>query len=112
MNTLDDGYAYRWGGTQPWEGLDEAFADGETDTLYFLSDGEPNNNRNGGRWNTSDHTSTPNYYVNLNSNRDISLKVNTIALGSKSDWMQTLASRTTGDYLFIDKKFVMSSTQN
>ena len=48
----------------------------------------------------------------LNSNRNISLKVNTIALGSKSDWMQTLASRTTGDYLFIDKKFVMSSTQN
>ena len=112
VNTLDDGYAYRWGGTQPWEGLDEAFADGETDTLYFLSDGEPNNNRNGGRWNTSDHTSTPSYYVNLNSNRDISLKVNTIALGSKSDWMQTLASRTTGDYLFIDKKFVMSSTQH
>lgn len=112
INTLDDGYAYQWGGTQPWEGLDEAFADGETDTLYFLSDGEPNNNRNGGSWNTSDHTSTPNYYVNLNSNRNISLKVNTIALGSKSDWMQLLASRTTGDYLFIDKKFVMSSTQN
>jgi len=112
VNTLDDGDAYRWGGTQPWDGLDEAFADGETDTLYFLSDGEPNNNRNGGRWNTSDYTSTPNYYVNLNSKRNISLKVNTIALGSKSDWMQTLASRTTGDYLFIDKKFVMSSTQN
>ena len=112
VNTLDDGDAYSWGGTQPWDGLDEAFADGETDTLYFLSDGEPNNNRNGGRWNTSDYTSTPNYYVNLNSMRDISLKVNTIALGSKSDWMQTLASRTTGDYLFIDKKFVMSSTQN
>jgi len=112
VNTLDDGYAYRWGGTQPWEGLDEAFADGETDTLYFLSDGEPNNNRNGGRWNSSDHTSTPSHYVNLNSNREISLKVNTIALGSKSDWMQTLASRTTGDYLFIDKNFVMSSTQN
>lgn len=112
VNTLDDGYAYRWGGTQPWEGLDEAFADGETDTLYFLSDGEPNNNRNGGRWKSSDHDSTPDYYVNLNGKRNISLKVNTIALGSKSDWMQTLASRTTGDYLFIDKKFVMSSTQN
>ena len=112
VNTLDDGYAYRWGGTQPWEGLDEAFADGETDTLYFLSDGEPNNNRNGGRWRSSDHDSTPDYYVNLNDKRNISLKVNTIALGSKSDWMQTLASRTTGDYLFIDKKFVMSSTQN
>jgi hypothetical protein len=112
VNTLDDGYAYRWGGTQPWEGLDEAFADGETDTLYFLSDGEPNNNRNGGRWKSSDHDSTPDYYVNLNDKRNISLKVNTIALGSKSDWMQTLASRTTGDYLFIDKKFVMSSTQN
>ena len=112
VNTLDDGHANKWGGTQPWEGLDEAFADNDTDTLYFLSDGEPNNNRNGGRWNSSDHLSTPDYYSNLNGNRDINLKVNTIALGSKSDWMQTLASRTTGDYLFIDKKFVMSSSQN
>lgn len=112
VNTLDDGYAYRWGGTQPWDGLDEAFADNETDTLYFLSDGEPNRDRNGGRWSTADHTSTPAYYVDVNSNRKISLKVNTIALGSKSDWMQTLANRTTGDYLFIDKKFVLSSSQN
>ena len=112
INTLDDGYANRWGGTQPWIGLDEAFADKNTDTLYFLSDGEPNNNRNGSRWNSSDHLSTPDYYSNLNGSRDINLKVNTIALGSKSDWMQTLANRTTGDYLFIDKKFVMSSSQN
>ena len=61
------------GGTQPWEGLDEAFADGEPDTLYFLLDGEPNNNRNGGSWNTSDHTNTPDYYINLNCKRNISL---------------------------------------
>jgi len=43
--------------------------------------------------------------------RDTSLKVNTIALGSKSSWMETLATRTTGDYLYIDKKYVLSASQ-
>ena len=111
VNTLDDGYATRWGGTQPWEGLDEAFADAETDTLYFLSDGEPNNNRNGIRWKSTDQVSTPDYYAKLNDGRELGLKVNTIALGSKSNWMESLSERTTGDYLFIDKKYVISSSQ-
>ena len=111
INTLDDGLAYRWGGTAPWDGLDEAFADNETDTLYFLSDGEPNYDRNRGRWTTADHTSAPAYYSELNNNRDVVLKVNTIALGLKSNWMQTLAGKTTGDYLHIDKKYVMSASK-
>ena len=111
VNTLDDGYAYRWGGTQPWEGLDEAFADNETDTMYFLSDGEPNNNRNGIRWSSTHQTSTPDYYAKLNNDRELGLKVHTIALGSKSNWMESLSDRTTGDYLFIDKKYVISSSQ-
>ena len=111
INTLDDGVAYRWGGTSPWAGLDEAFADESTDTLYFLSDGEPNYDRNRGQWNTADHTSAPAYYADLNDGRDISIKVNTIALGSKSSWMETLATRTTGDYLYIDKKYVLSASQ-
>ena len=110
VNTLDDGYAYRWGGTDPWEGLDEAFADSNTDTLYFLSDGEPNYDRNRGRWTTADHASTSGHYAGLNNNRKISLKVNTVALGLQSNWMQSLAGKTTGDYLYIDKKYVLSSS--
>ncbi|MAR07429.1 MAG: hypothetical protein CL862_10035 [Cyanobium sp. NAT70] len=110
INTLDDDYAYRWGGTAPWEGLDEAFADAETDTLYFLSDGEPNYDRNRGRWTVEDHESQPAYYAQLNSRREINLKVNTIALGLQSTWMQALSGRTTGDYLQIDKKYIMTAS--
>ena len=110
VNTLDDGYAYRWGGTDPWVGLDEAFADNNTDTLYFLSDGEPNYDRTRGRWTTADHTSTASHYSALNNGRGTALKVNTIALGLQSNWMQTLAGKTTGDYLHIDKKYVLSAS--
>ena len=111
INTLDDGLAYRWGGTAPWDGLDEAFADNDTDTLYFLSDGEPNYDRNRGRWTTADHTTAPDYYSELNKKRNTELKVNTIALGLKSNWMQNLADKTSGDYLHIDKKYVMSASK-
>ena len=111
INTLDDGHAYTWGGTSPWEGLDEAFADESADTLYFLSDGEPNHDRNGGRWTASDQRSVPEYYADLNNRRGISLQVNTIALGLRSTWMQSLASNTTGDYLQIDKTYVTSASQ-
>ena len=110
VNTLDDGYPYRWGGTAPWEGLDEAFADNNTDTLYFLSDGEPNYDRNHGRWTTADYDTTADYYSGLNNNREIGLKVNSTALGLQSNWMQSLAGKTTGDYLHIDKKYVMSAS--
>ena len=111
VNTFDDGKVTSWGSTQPWSGLEEAFNDLETDTLYFLSDGEPNNNRNGGTWKSSDHSSSANYYINLNHNRSKPLKVNTIALGLKSSWMESLAANTGGDYIFIDKKYLKDSAQ-
>ena len=110
VNTLDDGDPQRWGGTAPWEGLDEAFEDNNTDTLYFLSDGEPSHDRNFGRWTTADHASTASHYSSLNINREIDLKVNATSLGLKSKWMQLLAGKTTGDYLHIDKKYVMSAS--
>ena len=109
VNTLDNGRPTRWGGTLPWDGLDEAFRDNKTDTLYFLTDGEPNYDRSGGRWSRQDYVDVPTYYSNLNNQREIPLKVNTIALGLKSSWMQTLAGRTTGDYLHIDKKYIISA---
>ena len=111
VNTFDDGKVTSWGRTQPWSGLEEAFNDLETDTLYFLSDGEPNNNRNGGNWKSSDHSSSANYYINLNYNRSKPLKVNTIALGLKSSWMESLATNTGGDYTFIDKKYLKVSAK-
>jgi hypothetical protein len=111
VNTLDDEErSYRWGGTQPWKGLNHAFNLDQTDTLYFLSDGEPSINRHGGRWNNSDEDDTINYYAKLNSNRATSLKVNTISLGLQSTWMESLSTKTSGNYLQIDKDYI--SAQN
>merc|ERR1711939_305159 len=42
VNTLEDPSPTEWGGTDPWDAIDSAFDDDETDTLYFLSDGKPN----------------------------------------------------------------------
>ena len=111
VNTLDDEeLSYRWGGTQPWKGLNHAFNLDQTDTLYFLSDGEPSINRHGGRWNNSDEDDTISYYSKLNSNRSTSLKVNTISLGLQSTWMESLSTKTSGNYLQIDKDYI--SAQN
>ena len=111
VNTLDDGNPTKWGGTQPWEGLDEAFADEKTNTLYFLSDGQPNTNRNGGNWTSSDNSRAASYYIDLNNGRETTLKVNTVTLGIKSKWMKKLANQTTGEHLFINKKHVISQQQ-
>ena len=111
VNTLDDEeLSYRWGGTQPWEGLNHAFNLDQTDTLYFLSDGEPSINRHGGRWNNSDEDDTIDYYSKLNSNRSTSLKVNTISLGLQSTWMESLSTKTSGNYLQIDKDYISAQS--
>ena len=110
VNTLDDErYSYRWGGTHPWEGLDYAFGLNDTDTLYFLSDGEPTINRNGGRWNTSDFQTTVSHYSDKNKTRPTELKVNTISLGLQSSWMESLSTNTAGNYLQIDKDYLTAS---
>ncbi|MCB4398426.1 hypothetical protein [Synechococcus sp. MU1625] len=111
VNTFDDGHVFSWGSTQPWGGLEEAFNDLETETLYFLSDGKPNHNRIGGIWKSSDHSSSANYYLNLNYKRSKPLKVNTIAIGIKSSWMESLATNTGGDYIYIDKKYLKDSAK-
>ena len=102
INSLDDPYPTKWGGTQPWDAIQEAFNDGEVDTLYLLSDGQPNNDRRGGKWTQKDHEDTANYYSKQNENRDISLKVNTTSVGLNSPWMEKLSERTTGLYTQID----------
>ena len=102
VNSLDDPYPTKWGGTQPWDAIQEAFNDGEVDTLYLLSDGQPNNDRRGGKWTQKDHDDTANYYSKQNENRDISLKVNTTSVGLNSPWMEKLSEKTTGLYTQID----------
>ena len=108
VNTLDNERVTRWGGTDPWNAIQKAFDDTETDTLYLMSDGRPNRDRNGGSWSNWDHQSTANYYAGENNNRkhngeDQALIVNTTSLGLESPWLEKLSELTQGYYNQIDK---------
>ena len=108
VNTLDNERVTRWGGTDPWNAIQKAFDDTETDTLYLMSDGQPNRDRNGGRWSSWDHQSTADYYAGENNNRkhdgkDRALIVNTTSLGLESPWLEKLSELTQGYYNQIDK---------
>ena len=98
------------GGTKPWDAM-QAFGDDEVDTLYLLSDGKPNKDRNGGSWSSYDYNSTANYYANQNEDRDISLKVNTTSLGLASPWMEKLSELTSGEYNQIDQTTLIESSE-
>jgi hypothetical protein len=101
--SLDDKTPSSWGGTDPWDAIQAAFDDSETDALYFLSDGKPNRDPFGGYWGSSDEDSTANHYAGLNTGRSINLKVHTTALGLESSWMEKLAQLTGGGYNEIDR---------
>lgn len=101
--SLDDDSPTSWGGTNPWSAIKDAFNDPETDALYFLSDGQPNRDRNGGYWSSSDEEPTANYYSGLNQNRDIVLKVHSTALGLESEWMRKLSDLTGGAYNEVNR---------
>ena len=53
----------------PWESLDQAFEDGVTDTVCFLSDGKPNYDQNSGTWSSNDYDTVADYYAGLNATR-------------------------------------------
>ena len=111
VNTLDDPYPTQWGGTKPWDAIQTAFDDDEVDTLYLLSDGKPNRDRNGGSWSSYDYNSTANYYADQNKDRDVSLKVNTTSLGLASPWMEKLSELTAGEYNQIDQTTLIEASE-
>ena len=115
VNTLDDSKVTKWGGTYPWEAIQKAFDDTETDTLYLMSDGQPNRDRNGGGWSNWDHQSTADYYANENDDRnhngeDRALIVNATSLGLESKWLEILSEKTQGYYNQIDKDHLEESS--
>ena len=117
VNTLDNERVTRWGGTDPWTAIQRAFDDTEADTLYLMSDGRPNRDRNGGTWSSQDHQPTANYYAEENNNRqhsgeDRGLIVNTTSLGLESHWMKKLSELTQGYYNQIDKDSLTEAQQN
>ena len=90
----------------PWNTQDNAFGDNLTDTIYFLSDGKPNKDRNGSTWRSDDYDNVADHYAELNEervNRGVaSIKLNSTSVGLDSEWMQILSSRTSGEYIKVD----------
>ncbi len=100
------------GGTYPWDGLDASFQDSETDTLYFLTDGKPNKDRNGLRWEDNNYAHTVNHYLDSNKTRKQKLITNTIAIGLASGWMEELSINTSGEYVQIDRESAAMDLKN
>ena len=111
INTLDDPYPGDWGGTKPWDAIQLAFNDEEVDTLYLLSDGQPNRDRWGGYWTSSDYDTSAEFYANQNENRNISLQVNSTSLGLQSVWMEKLSQLTNGEYNQIDQTTLIENSE-
>ncbi|AII50049.1 hypothetical protein KR52_13030 [Synechococcus sp. KORDI-52] len=117
VNTLDNERVTRWGGTDPWNAIQKAFDDTETDTLYLMSDGQPNRDRNGGSWSSMDYQPTANHYAEGNINRkhngeDRALIVNSTSLGLESPWLEQLSVLTQGYYNQVDKDSLTESQEN
>ena len=106
VNSLSSSDPTYWGGTMPWNTLDDAFGDNLTDTIYFLSDGKPNRDRNGNTWSSYDYNNVADHYAGLNAarvnNGVTSIKLNSTSVGLDSEWMQILSSRTSGEYIKVD----------
>ncbi|WP_255475927.1 VWA domain-containing protein [Synechococcus sp. BIOS-E4-1] len=104
--SLSAGNPGSWGGTMPWDSLDQAFGDSVTDTVYFLSDGKPNRDQDSNDWTNSDYDIVANYYAGLNASRvtngNRSIKINSTSVGLDSPWMQLLSSKTSGEYIKVD----------
>ena len=111
VNSLDDGKVSKWGGTDPWPSLEKVFNDKKTDTLYLLTDGEPDQDPDGGSWKNNDHEPTAIKYAALNSDRryegqDQPLIVNTTSIDltdPNSIWLTKLSELTRGTYLAVGK---------
>ena len=117
VNTLNDDQVTRWGGTDPWDSIQQSFDDTETDTLYFLTDGKPNKDPNGGKWSRKDETRTAERYASENEGRTHNgsnqpLIVNTTSIGMESSWLTQLAALTSGSYNQIDEITVANNSNN
>ena len=101
VNSLSNGKPTRWGGTRPWDSLDTAFGNANATSIFLMTDGDPNQDRNGGNWTSADYQPTADAYVAMNNSRDPKLSVNTVSVGQPSQWMELL-SEVPADYKVID----------
>jgi hypothetical protein len=102
VNSLSNGKVTSWGGTRPWFALDKAFSNADANTVFFMTDGDPNYDRNGGSWSSYDYQPTANAYMAMNEERDPSLSVNTVSVGQGSPWLELLSNGASGTYKVIN----------
>ena len=105
VNGLSAGDVTRWGGTMPWPTLDKAFANLTAQSIYFMTDGDPNNDRNGGSWSSADFQPTANTYLGINNGRAIKLTVNTVSIGQDSPWLKLLSDGAIGTYKLVNQAY-------
>lgn len=105
INSLSNGDVTRWGGTSPWSTLDKAMGISGAKSLYFMTDGDPNNDRNGGSWSTADYQPTANTYLNMNNSRTTRLTVNTVSIGQDSIWLKLISDGAGGIYKIVNQAY-------
>jgi hypothetical protein len=105
VNSLSSGDVTRWGGTVPWPTLDKAFANTSAKSIYFMTDGDPNNDRNGRSWSSLDFQPTANTYLGINNGRTIKLTVNTVSIGQDSPWLKLLSDGAIGTYKLVNQAY-------
>ena len=105
VNSLSGGDVTRWGGTSPWSTLDRAFTNTGIKSIYFMTDGDPNNDRNGGSWSSLDFQPTANTYLGMNTSRAIKLIVNTVSIGQDSPWLKLISDGASGTYKVVNQAY-------
>ena len=105
VNSLSAGDVTRWGGTSPWATLDKAFANPSAKSIYFMTDGDPNNDRNGNSWSSADFQPTANTYLGMNNGRTIKLIVNTVSIGQDSPWLKLISDSASGTYKMVNQAY-------
>jgi hypothetical protein len=105
VNSLSSGDVTRWGGTSPWSTLDKAFANTSAKSIYFMTDGDPNNDRKGGSWSFIDFEPTATTYLGMNNARSIKLIVNTVSIGQDSPWLKLISDGASGTYKMVNQAY-------
>jgi len=105
VNSLSSGDVTRWGGTSPWSTLDKAMGMTSAKSLYFMTDGDPNNDRNGGSWTTTDYQPTASTYLSMNNSRTTRLAINTVSIGQDSIWLKLISDGASGVYKVVNQAY-------
>ena len=88
--------------TVPWPALESAFANKSADTLFFVTDGLPSQNLNGGNWGTAEESQAISHFLNINNARiGNRLTVHSISIVQESPWLQQLSAGASGTYKLI-----------